>query len=425
MKEFDIFRNMDDLTIERIADIHPVLTAEEKERMFAMSERKFNITEKRFPQGYNSETEDDDEVEGVEEYDRPAWLRYLTTAAALVLLGGGLAVGHNLLKRRPAPDGENNVPPVIATELETGTTVTSGADNSKYTTVSFDIDSMLTGTGASQVPAAVETTAVQTAAAVTPTAAPATAAPATEAPTEAPVPDIASYKRIATELESNFLSIERCNGNYYGDIYMDVNDQIMVYKAYDDGVNADEPAVYVRMFEYESGINSVDSFISLYNSTFTADSNIFRDIAGYVEPGGRYYDLPRITEYNGKLYHIYYPEYEDIVKQRRSGYPGDADVPSTWIGWEIYPEEVTSFIQGEVIIENATMDSFDAIIPVCMYTPYGDFRSIDEYNDNNHSYHAEKWHFVIENGQWKIQQDMNVVREWLSYSDYLAKLNAQ
>ena len=47
MKEFDIFRNMDDLTVERIADIHPVLTAEEKERMFAMSERKFNITEKK------------------------------------------------------------------------------------------------------------------------------------------------------------------------------------------------------------------------------------------------------------------------------------------------------------------------------------------------------------------------------------------
>ncbi|HOC34432.1 MAG TPA: hypothetical protein PLH98_04510 [Ruminococcus flavefaciens] len=51
MKDFDIFRNTDDMTVEMIAASYPVLSDEEKERTFAMSERKFNIKERKYPQG--------------------------------------------------------------------------------------------------------------------------------------------------------------------------------------------------------------------------------------------------------------------------------------------------------------------------------------------------------------------------------------
>ena len=59
MKDFDIFRNTDDMTVEMIADSYPVLSDEEKERMFSMSERKFNIKERKYPQGYTNEADEE------------------------------------------------------------------------------------------------------------------------------------------------------------------------------------------------------------------------------------------------------------------------------------------------------------------------------------------------------------------------------
>ncbi|MBR1822655.1 MAG: hypothetical protein IJ779_00320 [Ruminococcus sp.] len=425
MKEFDIFRNTDEATIERIANIHPILTEEEKERMFSMSERKFNIKEKKYPQGY-SDDEYDDDVDGVEEYDsRPAWLRYLTTAAALVLLGGALAVGHNLLRRRPAPENNNNIPPSIATELATGTTITSGADNSKYTTVSFDIDAMLTGTGTTQVPAVIETTAAQPVTEA-PTAAP-TAAP-TEAPTEAPTPDIAAYKAAAKELESKWLNILRYHGDYYGTRQMDINDQFIAYIAFDDGINEDIPITYVRIFDYGSDVSfkTLEEYYNYYNSVFASGSVLFNEDASYVEPGGRYYTVPVLTEYNGKMYHSYYPQYAGRVDERMSGFPADDEIGSTWIGWEFNPEaEYDEVVDGEIIVENATLDSFDAIIPVCTYSPYGELRTLSSYDDNYHNYRAEKWHFVNEGGQWKIDFAMASERFVMDYDEYIAKVNGQ
>ena len=48
-KKEDLFTNIDQRTIEDIADNFPVLSEEEKERIFAMSERKYNnqINEER------------------------------------------------------------------------------------------------------------------------------------------------------------------------------------------------------------------------------------------------------------------------------------------------------------------------------------------------------------------------------------------
>ena len=205
MKDFDIFRNTDDMTVEMIADSYPVLSDEERERMFSMSERKFNIKERKYPQGYTNETDEEynngDEVDGVEEYDRPIWLKFLTTAAALMLVGGGLAVGRNLIRRRPAPD---NIPaPNIATAVSTGTQTTSvtGADNVTYT---IDVDAMLTGLETSAAAPAETTTTAAAPAAPAATQAPAAPAP-TEAPTEAPtsVIDDEEYQKIVKDLLQN------------------------------------------------------------------------------------------------------------------------------------------------------------------------------------------------------------------------------
>ena len=171
----DVFRDIDDMTVEEIADRYPVLTEKEKDRMFAMSERKFNIKErKKEEDNVRQMVFAADGVEGVEEYDRPMWMRILTTAAALFLIGGSLAVGRNLLRRRPSPD--NITPPNIATAVNTGTQTTTVTATGSGITYTIDVDGMLSG---------IETTYVTTAAAAPPieTAAPAVAA--TEPPTTA------------------------------------------------------------------------------------------------------------------------------------------------------------------------------------------------------------------------------------------------
>lgn len=418
MREFDIFKNTDDMTVERIASVHPVLTDEEKERMFAMSERKFNITEKRFPQGnVNNEMYGEDEVDGVEEYDRPAWLRYLTTAAALVLLGGGLALGKNLLHRGPAPGPDNSVPPVIATEVVTGTTVTSGADNSKYTSVTFDVDSMLTGI--SEAAPVNETTAAPV---VTQAATEAATQAATEAPatTAAPVDELAAYKEIARDLETKWLKIERLNSNYYGNA--DIDRSFKVYKEYEDGsVLYDEPVYYVRGFDPD--INTVDDYLNLHRSVFV-NSPYYSDVYGAYPDENCFTIHPIISDENGIIYHSYY-HLDTIGFTPQSGLAIAPSDPS-YLLWHIIPEDEYNMIgDTDIIIQNVTEDSFDAIIPVCFYSPYGELLIKHEYDDSFHNYYTDKWHIVKVNGEWRISLGAQETREWVNYPYYMSMLKAQ
>ena len=92
--EFDIFNDPDDEIINEIAANYPVLTDKEKERMFSMSERKYNI----------NNNENGDEVSGVDRYTRPVWHRYAAIAATFVLLAGGIggsiALGKHMNKNK-------------------------------------------------------------------------------------------------------------------------------------------------------------------------------------------------------------------------------------------------------------------------------------------------------------------------------------
>ncbi|MBR4626664.1 MAG: hypothetical protein IKO47_03005 [Ruminococcus sp.] len=123
--EFDIFDNAGDDMIDKISKEYPVLTDEEKERLFAMSERKFNISDARIG--------DAAVVSGVEHYKRPAWHRFAAMAAAFVLVAGGIGGGVMLSKRmkNTSPDKL----PAAATELTTDGTDTTAAETTSAAAV--------------------------------------------------------------------------------------------------------------------------------------------------------------------------------------------------------------------------------------------------------------------------------------------------
>lgn len=105
MKDNDLLFDLDDEAIEKLAQEFPVLTDEEKERMYAMSERKYNITEDTNT-GFNSETE----VSGVDVYKRPKWRTASIAASLALLIGAGSFGGYNIAKQ--FSNGNNNDPDV-------------------------------------------------------------------------------------------------------------------------------------------------------------------------------------------------------------------------------------------------------------------------------------------------------------------------
>ena len=80
MRTDDVFNDIDNNTAERLSKEYPVLKDEQKERLYAMSKRKFDI------KNDNSSID----VSGVEKYRRPKWYKGVSIAAAAVLLTGGI-----------------------------------------------------------------------------------------------------------------------------------------------------------------------------------------------------------------------------------------------------------------------------------------------------------------------------------------------
>lgn len=99
MKIDDIFDNADDITANKIAGNYPVLNEKDKERLFAMSKRKYNITK-------DTDKNKENEVYGVEKYSRPKWYKAVSIAAAAVMIIGGIGGSIAFISRHSA------VPPV-------------------------------------------------------------------------------------------------------------------------------------------------------------------------------------------------------------------------------------------------------------------------------------------------------------------------
>ena len=89
MRSSDVFSNIDDKTAERLSVGYPVLDSRQKERLYAMSKRKYEINA-----GNGSS-----EVSGVERYSRPKWYKAASIAAAAVLVVAGIGGSTVLISR--------------------------------------------------------------------------------------------------------------------------------------------------------------------------------------------------------------------------------------------------------------------------------------------------------------------------------------
>jgi hypothetical protein len=109
MRSEDLFNDIDDKTADRLSKEYPVLKDEQKERLYAMSKRKFDI---------NNENENTGmDVSGVEKYRRPKWYKGASVAAAAVLLVAGIGGSMAFISRNgqsPAADVGESV--VVTTE---------------------------------------------------------------------------------------------------------------------------------------------------------------------------------------------------------------------------------------------------------------------------------------------------------------------
>ena len=104
MRFDDLFRNISDKTAGRLSEEYPVLKDEQKERLYAMSKRKYNINE--------TFDNNDSEVSGVEKYRRPKWYNGASIAAAAVLLVAGIGGSIAFISRNghsPAAEVESSV----------------------------------------------------------------------------------------------------------------------------------------------------------------------------------------------------------------------------------------------------------------------------------------------------------------------------
>ena len=110
----DLFKNTDDMTIDSLAQDFPVLTDEEKERIYAMSERKYNNdTDMNADEKFDRKIE----VTGVERYKRPKWRSASIAAAAALVLGAGSFGGYNIAQQLHDGNGEDELPTNVSEEM--------------------------------------------------------------------------------------------------------------------------------------------------------------------------------------------------------------------------------------------------------------------------------------------------------------------
>ena len=135
MKYSKLFKETDNMVIDKISEEFPVLTDEEKERIFSMSEKKYNLEK-----GDKKETiyDVDSEVRGVEQYHRPLWCKIASAAAAAVFVIGGISGGMTLLNKK------SSVPNAYVDENSSNTQASSGQTKEKGSAVYENIAYTLT-----------------------------------------------------------------------------------------------------------------------------------------------------------------------------------------------------------------------------------------------------------------------------------------
>jgi len=330
---FDLLEDSDEGELAMIDRLTPELSEEQFERILEMSKRKRNIiraSKERNNINMSASGYAEDEVTGVEEYKRPAILKIAATAASLILLGGGLALGHNLLKRSNTV--EPDIVPNVAAVTVTTTNAATDGENAAVTTVTADVTAEVSGT-------AVDTTAVSSAQAgttapVSSQAQAQTQAAATNAGNTAEEPVVTenpAYRAEAEEWSRNYFDAMDISLLNYD--YLDTSDtfeaqRLVIYLDY-GATEEDQPRE-----------NHTMTFVHYVNPKFSSVEDIKADQVKYVfndydengqnmnswmldryfsmkvEPGqviednwyNKYDYYPMFTEYNGKIYRCVYDD---------------------------------------------------------------------------------------------------------------------
>ena len=115
-KELDVLENTDDTIKERLAEEFPPQDTDEKERVFRMSERKYNIKKNDSAEFISGE----ETVKGVEVYKRPKWKIFASIAACAVIVAGIGGGGYMLKHLR------GGVPETVMSEIKDKSTAPFG-----------------------------------------------------------------------------------------------------------------------------------------------------------------------------------------------------------------------------------------------------------------------------------------------------------
>lgn len=315
MRKDDIFKELDDVDIDRIAQEFPVLTHDEKERIYSMSESKYetvNSTDK----DYN----DIDEivVSGVEQYKRPSWYKYVSAAAAVVLVIGGIS-GSMLIMKHGKPLHKDNI------DLSTDTT---GEKTTLQTSSDEKNDVFIEpATKVSAVTSAAETeiTEITT----------------VEAITEIQTAPEEEYETIALELTDKFADlVNKLNRNVQYDPY-DILEFYITTSA--DYLRDHSKTYYSRVTEpgFESPVNYQDAFKeicteelfeSLYNNAESESNSDLPDHEVDIELSKTFKaDLSRYyTDDHVELYLDYGINTADFIIYRGGLYVCTDSLPPDW-----------------------------------------------------------------------------------------------
>ncbi|HRR77260.1 MAG TPA: hypothetical protein P5191_10680 [Ruminococcus sp.] len=138
MNKKDMFFESYDIDLEtanKVSAEYPSLSKSAKERMFNMAKKKMNTTI-NFNETKNSS------VNGVENYNRPRWIKFAGMAAAFAVIAGGIGGGsyllHNMNKSAPGTSASS------VTEVEVTSTSVTTTDAVVETTTTVTEASKLT-----------------------------------------------------------------------------------------------------------------------------------------------------------------------------------------------------------------------------------------------------------------------------------------
>ena len=365
------------------------------ERIIIMSERKYNTKKNNTNDFFNNYHT---EAEGVEKYNRPAWLKYVTVGAAALILTGGIAGSTmKLMKNRAIVPSVQASSDAAATSVisKTGTTETKTADT---TTVSSESSTSVTGS---------ETTAVASEIASISQTAQITAAPAnasTNAPTATDAPAQQTQNTVTT-VNTNYE--DQC----YDIINREIDDTITLeeiiqvpcseYLDFSDTFTAtarvthetfcegqpllDEPLEFTLKFVHytDPKFNTIDelkSFVDNYNDCWRGGKGVDSDIlfGQTIVPGQVITNDLFITEkifvytvYNGKIYRAID---NNLMPEELMSHD------------DFYTSERMAFRWGHDYLRNVTANSFEAY-------------RVQE--DGNGGYYGRYKYYYYDGVQWK------------------------